>query len=485
MKKEAWIPFILFIFLASCTGQPKDAGRFNQGAVPKDHEFIRVSQKYPRYFETADGRPWIPVMINFIVPNGEEPEVFKKIDRYFKHFSEHGGNAVRIWISSPFLEIEDRKVGEYSQVKLNRIDSVLSLAQKYDLRIKFTLQHIRSIKPDGEGVAAWSNRAFMAVENGGPFKNIGDYINSPEGRKAYLDRVRVLSERYKNNTRIFSWELWNEMDAVDENDWYPFTLTMLDSVKALFPDHLVVQTLGSMHSLDADRRYEKLLTIRNNPYITVHRYLDPGTDWGQYERVHGPIDLLISGAIRFVYRPEIIKPVVANEHGAVEPNHTGPSKLYAKDTLGVFIHDMIFAPFFCGASGCGAMWHWDSYVEKQDLWYHYRRFNSATDGIDPVTEEFVPFTFIQDSVRFYGITGKKTTMIWCRDARNNWKTELQQGISPEIRKDISFDLSLTGRMDYSTAEVYNPWDDTWTKVRIKNGTLSLPPFLRSAVVKLI
>ena len=479
MKKETLITLFLLICLAACTEQQKSTDRMN-----KDPEFIRVSTQYPRYFETIDASPWIPVMINFIMPNGEEAEVFKMTEMYFKNFSENGGNSMRIWISSPFLEIEDQKVGEYSQTKFNRIDSVLRLAKKYDIQIKFTLQHIRSIKPDGEGVAAWSNRAFMGLENGGPFKSISDYINSPEGKKAYLDRVRALSERYKNTRQIFSWELWNEMDAVDDKDWSPFTAQILDSVKVLFPNHLVAQTLGSMHSVEADRRYEKLLSLKNNEYITVHRYLDPGTDWGQYDQVHGPIDLLISNAIQFVYSPEIAKPIVANEHGAVEANHTGPSKLYKKDSVGVFIHDMIFAPFFCGASGSGSMWHWGSYVEEQNLWYHYQRFICAINGIDPIKEEFVPFAFVQDSVRFYGINGKKTTMIWYRDAKSNWKTELQQGIPPEIRKDLSFELSATNRVNFSTAEVYDPWKDTWTKVQITNGSLTLPPFLRSAIVKL-
>lgn len=469
----------LLICLAACNEQQKSTDGMN-----KDPEFIRVSAACPRYFETIDGRPWIPVMINYIVPNGEEPEVFNEIETYFKHFSENGGNAMRIWISSPFLEIEDRKAGEYSQVKLNRIDSLLSLAKKYHIRIKFALQHIRSIKPDGEGVSTWSNRAFMAVENGGPFNGISDYINTPEGKEAYLNRVRVLSDRYKNNRQIFSWELWNEMDAVDETDWFPFSVQMLDSVKGLFPNHLIAQTLGSMHSMEADQRYEKFLTISNNEYITVHRYLDPGTDWGQYDHVHGPIDRLISSAIKFVYRPEIMKPVVANEHGAVEANHAGPNQLYAKDSMGVFIHDMIFAPFFCGASGCGALWHWNSYVEQQNLWYHFQRFNHAINGIDPVMEAFVPFAFVQDSVRFYGIKGEKTTMIWCRDEKSNWRTELQQGIDPGIRESFSIELPLTNAPDYSVAEAYNPWSDQWDQVTIKNGSIELPPFRRSVVLKL-
>ncbi len=394
-----------------------------------DPGFIRVSRASPRYFETTGGNPWIPVMINYIMPGGEESKVFHLTENFLKHFSENGGNAVRIWISSPFLEIEDGKAGEYDAVKFSRIDHLLELAGKYHIRVKFTLQHIRSIGTTGSARQPWANSEVLFTGNGGPFSNIGEYINSPEGRNSYLNRVRALAERYRHDPRIFSWELWNEMDAVDENDWFPFTTAILDSVKALFPDHLVAQTLGSLHSVAADERYEKFLTISNNPYIPVHRYLDPGNAWGQYDIIHGPVDLFISDAIRFVYRPEFQKPVVANEHGAVEPNHAGPNRYYETDTAGVFIHDMIFAPFFCGASGCGSMWHWDSYVEKQDLWYHYRRFNRAIEGIDPVHEAFEPFRFEQDSVRCYGIRGKKTSMIWCRDATNNWITELQQEIS--------------------------------------------------------
>lgn len=476
MNRKIFILIFLSVILISFTGQKKVTGTDGK------HQFIKVSSKYPRYFETSDGKPWIPVMINFIMPNGEEGEVYKKVDMYFKHFSENGGNAMRIWISSPFLEIEDKKVGEYSQAKFNRIDSVLSLATKYDIWIKFTLQHIRTIQPDGRGAASWANRAFMAVENGGPFKNIHDYINTPAGKKVYLNRVKALSERYKDNKQIFSWELWNEMDAVDAEEWFLFTTQMLDSVKILFPNQLVAQTLGSMHSPDADKRYEKFLTIKSNEYITVHRYLDPGTDWGQYDHVHGPIDLLISNAIQFVYKPDVIKPVVANEHGAVEANHAGPSKLYPKDSLGVFISDMVFIPFFCGASGCGSMWHWDSYVERQNLWYFYKRFNRVIEGIDPVKEEFKPFTFNQDSVRCYGIRGTKTTMIWCRDATNNWKTELQQGIPPEVRKDFAVQLAVTGRSKYSNAKVYDPWTDKWTVIKIRNGKVTLPPFTRSTVL---
>jgi hypothetical protein len=225
-RRKILIQFLLLsVVLISCVSQSKAM------IIGTGDKFIRVSTKNPRYFETTNGHPWIPVMINFILPNGEEDEVFQKVESYFRHFSENGGNAMRIWISSPFLEIEDKTQGEYNPVKFKRIDKLLGLAQTYNIRIKFTLQHIRSIAPNGNGVTSWSNSPVLSNKSGGTFDNIKQYINSTEGRKNYLDRARALSAKYKNSKQIFSWELWNEMDAVDVEDWYSFSKEILVSVQ--------------------------------------------------------------------------------------------------------------------------------------------------------------------------------------------------------------------------------------------------------------
>ncbi|HEX7468910.1 MAG TPA: hypothetical protein VF324_10070, partial [Methanobacterium sp.] len=99
---------ILYVFaLSSCITIN------NNKKTAIEENYIRISKEYPRYFEQNDGKTWIPVMINFIMPNGDETAVFNTVESYFKKFSENGGNAVRIWISSPFLEIEDQEEGHY------------------------------------------------------------------------------------------------------------------------------------------------------------------------------------------------------------------------------------------------------------------------------------------------------------------------------------------------------------------------------------
>ncbi len=450
--------------------------------INRNDMVVRVSKKNHNYFETADGKTWVPVMINYIVPFGqEESKALATIETYFKNFSENGGNAMRIWISSPFLEIEDEKAGEYSNIKFSRIDKVLQYAKQYNIRIKFTLHHIRTIA-SGEVKNSWANSKALHTGQGGPFTNIMEYINTEEGKRYYINRVRALAERYSNNDQIFGWELWNEMDAVHHNDWYPFSKEILDSVQALFPHHMVTQTLGSLHSEDAAKRYEKFFSLANNPYVSLHRYIDPGNDWQQYDNVTFPVDSLIYDAVNFAKAKVSDRPVVVNEIGAVEANHAGPSKLYPVDSEGVLIHDMIFAPFFCGAAGTGGMWHWDTYVQRQNLWYHYQRFQNAIKGVDPAKEQFTNYTFSKNGVNAYALKGKTQTMIWLRNADNNWKTELRDKIKPTSKTGFNIHLQEAGRIKASTASVYDPWKDKWTNVVINNGSITLPEFLRSVVV---
>lgn len=477
MKLKPTVKSILLILclIVACYsfsfGQPGDSRRRKQ-------EVVSVSEKDVHYFETG-GKTWVPIMINFIVPAGRsEDAAFTTIESYFENFSENGGDAMRIWISSPFLEIEDTKAGEYNPVKLKRIDHLLELAAKYHIRIKFTLQHVRTISSK----ESWSNSKALSADNGGPFKNMKEYINTSEGKKYYLKRVKALADRYKDNKQIFGWELWNEMDAVDTKDWYSFTNEILDSVQAMFPHHMVTQTLGSLHSEDAAERYEKFFTLPQNEFVSLHRYIDPGKDWDQYASITQPTDLLVYDAVKFAKDHVDNKPVVVNEIGAVEGNHVGPSKMYPVDTAGVLIHDMVFAPFFCGAAASGSMWHWDSYVQKQNLWFHYQRFKNAIKGVDPAAEHFRPFTLDQDGVRSFGLTGKTKTMVWCRDTANNWKTELQQNVSAVPKTGFSMNISDLGSKKYTSAKVYDPWKDKWTKVSIENGRVAFPAFLRSAIL---
>ena len=131
------------------------------GALGFSQANITVSKAHPRYFE-KNGTTWIPINTNYLpIQNFEEAE------KYFKHFAENGGNAMRIWVSTDFLEIEDQKEGKYNPEKLARIEQLLQLAEKYHIYIKFTLHHLRTISKNISPEASWCNSRALATK----FKN--------------------------------------------------------------------------------------------------------------------------------------------------------------------------------------------------------------------------------------------------------------------------------------------------------------------------
>jgi hypothetical protein len=175
--------------------------------------------------------------------------------------------------------------------------------------------------------------------------------------------------------------------------------------------------------------------------------------------------------------------VLLAESGAVEPGHSGPFKLYNQDTNGVLLHDVLFAPFFAGAAGPGHIWHWDSYVAKQNLWWHFGRFAEAVKDVDPPAEHFQPDLLPHSKLRVYVLKGQHTVLLWCRDAQNSWRHELAEGRSSEPVEDAVLDLSPL-KLSKVSARLYNPWENRWTSAAMIGNQLRLPVFKRSLVVRL-
>ena len=225
-----------------------------------------------------------------------------------------------------------------------------------------------------------------------------------------------------------------------------------------------------------------MILLPDNEVAQVHRYLDLGA---RMEVCHAPMDIIASSAVEEIESYNPGKPVILAETGAVEPSHSGPSKFYPVDTAGILIHDILFAPFFSGSAGAGMSWHWESYVDKNNLWYHFGRFSSAINGIDPVAENFIPSKSENDRFRVYILKGANTTLIWLRDKNNSWQSELRDGIAPEEIKGNTFDLAVAGVTTASIKiDLYDPWKDKWSNSEASGSLINLPDFSRSLVIKI-
>ncbi|HET9279123.1 MAG TPA: hypothetical protein VFN95_13090, partial [Flavitalea sp.] len=321
--------------------------------------------------------------------------------------------------------------------------------------------------------------------NGGPLDSIRQYLTSSEGQQLFLNKVDFYKKRYGSDTLFFGWELWNEMNAMkgpEDSIFFDWNKKMLGEVKNRFQSNLVMQSLGSFDNDNVRPLYKKMMLLPGNEVAQVHRYLDLGA---RMEVCHAPMDIICSSAVEELLSYQAGKPVILAETGAVEPQHAGPSKYYPLDTAGILLHDILFAPFFSGSAGPGMSWHWESYVHKNNLWYHFQRFTEAIKGINPIEESFKVAKAETSAARVYILKGKKTTLLWLRDKMNNWESELEKGVAPGVRSGIKLNLRELGLLESpGKIEVYDPWKNTWTRIEKGGASITLPDFKRSIVVRL-
>lgn len=447
--------------------------------------YIEISPSSPDWFQFSDGEPYIPIGINLINPSGRwrnEPDSAKaEVESWMRALSGHGGNYVRIWLSQSFWDMEEKQAGVYEKEKIARIDWFIATARKYGLRIKMTLEHFRSLTLE-ENPQGWAMKGAYHRSNGGPLDSIRQYLTTAEGHQLFLDKLDFYQQRYGQDTLFFGWELWNEMNAMkgpEDDAFWAWNTKMLGEVKKRFPRQLVMQSLGSFDTKGVVPSYQRMMLLPGNEVAQIHRYLDLGA---ALEICQGPMDMICASAVEDIKNFHPGKPILLAETGAVEPRHTGPSKYYARDTAGILLHDILFAPFFSGAAGVGMSWHWDSYVHKNNLWYHFQRFNHAIGGVNPLIEKFQPAKAETESLRLYILAGKKTSLIWLRDKSSDWRSELDAGRPAQIIS--SYHLPWDNLpIPPGRVSIYDPWTDHWSSGQIKNQVLDLPDFRRSLVLK--
>jgi hypothetical protein len=450
---------------------------------------MRACKSNSKYFELSDGSAFIPVGVNICFPRflSTESEMLDYYREYLGKFAANGGNFVRIWLGSPFFELEPEKEGEFSEEALNRIKSLVKMGEEFGVRFKFTLEHFRFMNPAFQREMFLGAGSFLKTvyqqDNGGSLSDMNSYFSTETGHDIFLRKLKLLSEHFRDCPSVAVWELWNEVNSVraPREAWRKWSAQMLLEAQELFPDQLCVQSLGSFSSLDHYANYAWLGGLSGNDFFQAHRYIDLS---GEIDVCRGALDLLCTDVIATLREMNPEQPAILAEVGAVEWGHCRPSHLYENDVNGMLLHDILFAPFFSGSAGCGQSWHWEFYINKNNLWWHYRRFVNAIEGINPAVEEYKPYRREGRRLRFFGLESGRFSLLWARDKYNTWQNELEHGVAPESFKGLTLDLEALAGHPVSRAEAYLPWEDRRVELEINDGKLALPEFARSIVLKL-
>ena len=435
--------------------------------------FVVVSPRDNRYFELSNGRPYVPIGFNLVNPPRES-----EFERIFQIMAANHINYVRVWLGHNDWNVERDKPLQFDSERARVIDQFLAMARANGVRVKMCLEHFRDIRAERQ---RWSDNTIYHKANGGFYESMHEYLSTSRGHDHFKAKLDWYAERYGDEPAVFAWDLWNEMNAVRDSEWLDWTRAMLPELKHRFPRNLAIQSLGSYDGENKRSSYRTLCLLEDNDVAQVHRYLDEGAGW---EICHGPVDVLAAQSVHELIAFDADKPIILTETGAVKPRHTGCSELYAKDPDGTLLHDMLFSPFFSGAAGPGHVWWWRQAIEQPNLWHHFARFARTVEGLDPPAEAFKPITIAHDRLRIYGLAGRKTFLAWCRDARNDWRTELVEGHKPETLSDVRIDLSSIPIPTGANVQLYDPWTDTQSQTTVRNGAVVVPSLRRSIVLRI-
>lgn len=454
-----------------------------------EQRWLGPAQQNRRYFTLGTGETFIPIGQNFCFHRladqlGEE-EVLATYRHWLGAFAAQGGNFTRIWLGVPFFNVMPERLGEYSERNLGHIRAVVAMAEEFGVKIKFTVEHFRSVQPPAQPVAETFPgvisflQPLFSPERGGSCRSMAEFFGSDAGRAAYLAKLRYLAAAGLGETpAVVAWELWNEINSTGELAiWREWSDQMLAALHEIFPRQLALQNLGSFSGSTAYRCYDYLGALAGTDFLQVHRYLDPGAE---LDICRGPMDVLCADAIGQLRRRCSDKPAVLAEGGAVEANHARYSRLYEKDREGTLLHDVLFAPFFAGSAGSGQCWHWDHlYLDKHDLYWHFGRFARAVAGVDPIAEDFQPYYTETHALRVYGLRGRRMDLLWCRDKASDWRSELDEDRPAADLRDLSVPVD-----DASSCQAYAPWTDSEEELSLRNSRSALlPPFRRSLVLR--
>ena len=439
---------------------------------------VAVSLCDPHYFADENGRTWVPVGCNICFDRTarQSAEARQLYDGWMTKFAENGGNFMRVWLSVPFVDVMPEKAGEFSEEAVENLKWLVSRAEALGIRLKFTFENFRRLGAQTDADPSRGVISFRKAAYSPYAKTMRDVFTDGKCFETYLEKVRRVAEAVGGSRALIAVELWNEVNSVDGADLKvigEWSERMLAEMKALFPGKMALQNVGSFSETSGYVMYDWLAGLEGNDYMQAHRYLDPGAPM---DICRAPMDVLCADAIRELRDRRSDVPAVLAEVGAVERCHVTYSHLYALDPAGMLLHDEIFAPFFAGSAGCGQPWHWDHlYISKHGLWRHFRRFATAIEGLDPAAEHFRPFRTETHRLRFWGLRGEKTTVVWLRDKRNTWKSEIEHGCAPEPVVGETMPRCLN-RASY---DWYLPWEDR----KFASENPSIPMFVRSAVVR--
>ncbi|MCX8071842.1 MAG: DUF5060 domain-containing protein [Candidatus Binatia bacterium] len=390
--------------------------------APVFHGFVRPSPRDTRYLEFDDGNAFVPIGENMCWYDGRGTFAYEE---WISRLAAHGGNFIRIWMPSWAFGLEwiergadgavvHSSLGNYTR-RLDRawqLDSVVELARRHGIQIMLSIQNHGPFSLTNN--SEWADCPYNAA-NGGPLTHPSELFTKPEAIRLFKQRLRYIVGRWGYATNIMTWELWNEVDLVDQPgsdalvSWHR---EMAAELRSLDPYARMISTSTSLSDVLApSATFSALWALDTIDYTQAHYYsFGVPTD---FTRVFPAI-------FRRLARYQ--KPVFISEAGV---DFRGPAETIEQDPNADGFHDLLWAALFSGTLGIGMTWWWDNVVHPLDLYFHFRPLATLVRGVDFPGEGFrirSESAVAPDGrpLQAFLLVGRSTVLAWVRNARHHY-----------------------------------------------------------------
>ena len=393
-----------------------------------NHGMIRVSRTAPRYLEFDDGVGYFPVGqdvcwttdVTKSIPGATISDPILPWDqaytRWFGRMGQSGATWARVFLKESFY-IDSGEPWAWELEKAWRLDQVLALARKNNIRICLCFNPERS--DDGAcyggsmDIFRASNTAWgrlLASEKLG----FEQFFTDPLCREMYRDKIRYVVARWGYSTNIFSWEFWNEIEAVGPKEGtYAWMREMTAYLRSVDPWRHLIKS--SAHHAWSPEYWGQ----DNGDLNDVHPYFGWAGDQGPQNL--GAFLPEFSSGVYATGRPFIVGETgIARE---VMTKYGRAGELADQDTTCFHVHEALWGGLFAGGVGTGMVWWWDEHVDLHNGYFRFRAIADFVADIQFNREAFVRSEAVQvstDGLRLFELTGKRTRLVWLRHRDLSW-----------------------------------------------------------------
>lgn len=392
------------------------------------HGTIRVSRTAPRYLEFDDGTGYFPVGqdvcwttdVSKSIPSATVTSPVLPWDeaytRWFGRMGRNGATWARVFMKPDFY-METGEPWEWALENAWRLDQVLEIARKNNIHICLCFNPERSDDGSCYGgsmdIFRASNTAWgrlLASEHLG----FDQFFTDPVCKEMYRDKIRYVVARWGYSTHIFSWEFWNEIEAVGPKEGkYAWMREMTAYLREVDPwRHLIKSSAHHAWS-------PEYWGVDNGDLNDVHPYFGWAGDQGPQNL--GEFLPEFSSGVYATGRPFIVAETgIARE---VMTRYGRAGELADKDTTCFNVHEALWGGLFAGGVGTGMVWWWDEDVDLHNGYFRFHEIANFVEDIPFNHEAFVrgeTAAVSTDELRIFELTGRRSRLLWLRQRDVSW-----------------------------------------------------------------